>query len=131
MLPKKIYTARQFRKSPTRAEAILWNVLRNRKLLGKKFRRQHPISGFILDFYCHELRLGIEIDGLIHNQTDIKKYDECRSKIILDQKIYLIRILNTLIENNLPMVIEKLENLINNHPRLALARRGWTPKAAG
>jgi len=99
--------------------------------LGKKFRRQHPISGFILDFYCHELRLGIEIDGLIHNQTDIKKYDECRSKIILDQKIYLIRILNTLIENNLPMVIEKLENLINNHPRLALARRGWTPKAAG
>ena len=124
MLPKKIYSVREFRKNTTKPEAILWNVLRKNQLLGQKFRRQHPLSGFIIDFYCHKLKLAIEIDGAIHSLPDVKKYDEFRSKIIFDKQIGLIRIPNTLIENNLPMVIKKLETIIKNHPRLALARRG-------
>lgn len=124
MLPKKIYTVRQFRKFPTKTEAILWRVLRNRKLLNQKFRRQHPIDGFIVDFYCHKLKLVIEIDGAIHSRLDIKKYDEFRSKIIFNKQIGLIRIPSTLIEKSLPMVIKRLGTIIKNHPRLALARRG-------
>ncbi len=124
MLSKKIYTVRQLRKNPTKSEAILWNVLRKNQLLDQKFRRQHPISGFIVDFYCHKLRLAIEIDGAIHNNSDVKKYDEFRSKVILDKQIGLIRIPSALVENNLPIVIKKLKTIIKNHPRLALARRG-------
>ena len=54
---------RDFRKNPTEAEALLWESLRNRQIFKLKFRRQYPIEGFILDFYCPEVKLGIEIDG--------------------------------------------------------------------
>jgi very-short-patch-repair endonuclease len=55
--------ARQLRQSETLAEEIAWNLLRDRKAFGLKFRRQQPLGGYIVDFYCHELRLIIELDG--------------------------------------------------------------------
>lgn len=58
--------ARQFRKNPTIAEATIWRELRNRQLYRYKFRRQYPLFQFIVDFYCHERKLIIEIDGPIH-----------------------------------------------------------------
>lgn len=57
---------RDFRKNPTKAEACLWEILRSKQLEGYKFRRQHPMKGYILDFYCPELKLAIEVDGQIH-----------------------------------------------------------------
>ena len=71
--------ADKLRRQQTFAEELLWNYLRT-KPLGFKFRRQHPFSNFILDFYCHALQLVIEVDGSIHEQEDIKKSDEQRQK---------------------------------------------------
>jgi very-short-patch-repair endonuclease len=74
-LHKKTF-ARNLRKEATSEEKKVWNALRNRKVLNLKFRRQHVIEGFVVDFYCHELRLAIEIDGKIHKRQ--KEYDELR-----------------------------------------------------
>ena len=62
-------TAHTLRSSMTEAEKVLWNELKSRKFQGLKFRRQHPIHWYIADFYCHEKRLVIEIDGGIHMKT--------------------------------------------------------------
>jgi very-short-patch-repair endonuclease len=64
---KDFVNAKVLRKTMTDAEILLWKALRNRRLNGFKFRRQHPIKGFIADFYCHEARLVIEVDGEIHD----------------------------------------------------------------
>jgi hypothetical protein len=61
--------ARQFRKEPTTSEAILWEALRGRKLENRKFRRQHPIGTFVVDFFCKEENLIVEVDGTVHNGT--------------------------------------------------------------
>ncbi len=58
------------RSSMTEAELILWDRLSNNKLGGFKFRRQHPISRYVVDFYCHKVLLVIEVDGRDHNQTE-------------------------------------------------------------
>ena len=76
----KLGIARDYRKKPTKSEKIMWNVLLNRKFLNLKFRRQHLIEGYLLDFYCHDLKLAIEIDGGIHN--DQKEMDIKRQKVI-------------------------------------------------
>ena len=58
--------ARRMRKAPTPSEEFLWQALRNRQLDNLKFLRQHPIGPTIVDFYCHEKRLVIELDGGVH-----------------------------------------------------------------
>lgn len=76
--------ARSLRRDETRAEKLLWKYLRGRKLDGYKFRRQHPIDGkFILDFYCFEAKLGIEIDGQNHLGKAQMEYDQVRTKYLL------------------------------------------------
>ena len=65
--------AKFLRRSETAAEKIIWKHLKSRKLNGLKFRRQHPIFQFIADFYCHEIKLVIEVDGENHNRTEIKE----------------------------------------------------------
>jgi very-short-patch-repair endonuclease len=59
------------RAMPTAAEAVLWSALRGRRLGGWKFRRQHVIAGYIVDFYCAELWLAVEVDGPVHQGRDI------------------------------------------------------------
>lgn len=66
--PSKLERARQLRWRQTPAERRAWQLLRNRRLLGLKFRRQHRIRGFIVDFYCHELQLVLEIDIILPNR---------------------------------------------------------------
>jgi cyclase len=66
--------AKKLRNNPTKAESLLWDKLKQ-KQLGFKFRRQHPVYKYIADFYCHKLKLIIEIDGDYHNETYQKEYD--------------------------------------------------------
>ena len=73
--PEIFKRANSLKKEMTPAEKILWGELRNSKLDGHKFRRQHPIGKFIVDFYCHEKKLVIELDGGIHNNVDVKERD--------------------------------------------------------
>ena len=77
-----IELAKEFRKKPTEAEEVLWNALRNNHFSGIKFRRQHPVKWFIVDFYCHEAKLVIEVDGGIHLAFPQAEHDESRTSEI-------------------------------------------------
>jgi len=79
--------ARSLRKNQTIAESLLWSKLRSRQLSGCKFRRQHPIDNYILDFYCSEAHLAVEIDGSQHTNTENKKMDNLTDEEIVGYKI--------------------------------------------
>ncbi|OWK69833.1 hypothetical protein CBW18_14565 [Pedobacter sp. AJM] len=85
--------AKKLRNKVTDAEKILWEHLKEKKL-GVKFRRQHPISSFIADFYCHEKKLIIELDGSIHNIKEIFENDLERQAAIEAFGIKVIRFKN-------------------------------------
>jgi len=99
---------RDLRQTSTEAEQILWQHLRNRKLNGLKFRRQHPLDKFIADFYCHEKKLVIELDGSIHNEKEIKDYDAVRTYELKEWGINIIRFRNEEVQSNIKDVIEKI-----------------------
>ena len=101
--------AKELRKNMTPAEKALWDKIRNRKVANCKFRRQHPIDIFIADFYCHEKKLVIEIDGEIHNAQ--KEHDINRTAEMENYGIRVIRFTNDEIENELEKVVEKIEEV--------------------
>ena len=74
--PHLLKLARKLRKQQTDAEQLLWQLLRNDNFCELKFRRQYPVDPYVLDFYCHEARLGIELDGGQHNVSDKKRTDK-------------------------------------------------------
>jgi len=107
---KKIF-ARNLRKEQTPEEAVVWEQLRNRKFMQLKFRRQHVLEGFVVDFYCHELRLAIEIDGAVHDKQ--KDYDALRQLLIESEDIRFIRITNDEIHRDINILFEKIKSLLN------------------
>jgi very-short-patch-repair endonuclease len=86
--------AKELRRNSTDAENALWRLLRDRRLLGIKFRRQHPLGPFILDFYCFDHRLAVEADGDHHADEDVLAYDERRTRYLLDEGITVLRFSN-------------------------------------
>jgi cyclase len=108
--------AKELRNRLTDAEKILWMHLRTRPK-GYKFRRQHPTKNYILDFYCHALKLAIEADGEIHNEKDIMLADVERQKNLEAAGIKFIRFTNEEITNNLNSVIEKLNFVIDEQAK--------------
>ncbi len=100
--------ANDLRKRSTGAEQILWEQLRNRKVEGVKFRRQHAIRQFIADFYCHEVKLIIEVDGEIHNIETMKERDEVRTFELQKYGISIIRFTNEEIFYDMNKVMEKI-----------------------
>ena len=88
------FNAREMRKHGTEAEKVLWDCLRDHKLNGYKFRRQHPMGRYILDFYCYEAKLAIEIDGSIHDNKLKQKKDHLRTILIEETGIKMIRFRN-------------------------------------
>ena len=91
-----------------KAEAILWQRLKGRQLLGYKFRRQYSVGSYVLDFYCPKLKLGIEIDGDSHFQATVQEYDRQRQDFIESLGIKVLRSLNTDIYENLDEVFESI-----------------------
>ena len=100
--------ASELRKNLTEAEHILWSALRRKQLKGKRFRRQHPIDIFIVDFYCHEHKLVIEIDSGIHQNMDQKEYDKGRSYELEKHGLKIIRFTNDQIIYDLPGVLQEI-----------------------
>ena len=100
----------------TKAEKALWEQLRNRKLGGHKFRRQHPLAQFIADFYCHEAKLVVEADGGIHNEIEIKERDEERTYMIEKLGLKVIRFTNEAILNNIESVLQEIKMNLPNLP---------------
>lgn len=104
----KIKQARTLRKNQTTAEKIVWWKLRNRQIGGFKFRRQHNIENFIVDFYCDEIKLIIEIDGDVHGYKQ-KKIDDKERQNILENKGYkIVRYTNYEVFSNLNGVLEDI-----------------------
>jgi very-short-patch-repair endonuclease len=107
--------AKELRSNMTLAELVLWKRLKNRNLFKVKFRRQHPINRFIVDFYCHECKLAIEIDGDIHLEKDYKEKDSDRDQKIERFGIKILRFSNDqIILNNksvTDMIILKVAEL--------------------
>ena len=100
--------AQQLRKNMTNAEALLWEALRNRRFEGLKFRRQHPVSRFIVDFYCHEKRLVVEVDGSIHDEPEVKERDANREVELQNLGLTIARFTNEEIENDINKVLQRL-----------------------
>lgn len=114
--------AQTLRKELTKAEAILWKALRGRRLENLKFRRQHPMGSFILDFYCHEIKLAIELDGKIHNLAENKEYDIARTNRLNDMGITVLRFTNDEVKLRLKFVKERILLHSMNFPPLPRVR---------
>jgi len=110
--------AKELRSKMTKAERILWDALRNNKLKGYKFRRQHPMSNYIADFYCHQAKLVIEVDGSIHHKPENKEYDEDRTNEIEKFGINVIRFTNDEIINYLDKVLLQIEHELEKSKNL-------------
>ena len=99
----------------TEAEIKLWCYLKTHPL-GFKFRRQHPLAYFIVDFYCHAAKLVIEVDGAVHNLAENKLADAERQSYIEEQGLQVIRFTNKEVFYNYEATIASIENiLINNN----------------
>lgn len=105
--------ARTLRKKMTKSETTLWEHLRNRKLNGLKFRRQQIIKGFIVDFFCHESKLVIEIDGEIHNNPEQKEIDKYRRNVFALRGLKEIRFKNEDVFCNIYSVLNKIKSYAN------------------
>ena len=104
--------ARRLRRASTQAELRLWRLLRHRQLHGFKFRRQHPIPPFVLDFYCHEARLAIELDGGQHNEPETHGQDTARSDHLARKGITVLRFWNHEVLQQERAVLEKVEEAL-------------------
>jgi very-short-patch-repair endonuclease len=104
--------ARAMRKEPTRAEDRIWAWLRNRRFAGMKFRRQVPIGRYIVDFYCVELKLAIELDGSQHQAVWMVDYDSERTRYLISHGIQLLRIPNELLIRDSILVGEQISAII-------------------
>jgi len=112
--------ARAMRRQPTAAEDHLWQALRN-NALGVRFRRQHPVGRFILDFWCPEARLVVEVDGCIHDTQ--QERDAARTEVLESFNYHEIRFRNEEVLQNLPAVLERI--------RAEIASRTQFPPSPG
>jgi len=117
----KVRFAREQRRNPTRAEKALWQALR-RRALGVKFRRQHPIGEFVLDFYCEEARLAVEIDGPVH--AGQVGYDRWRDEQIGERKIRVLRVASGDVEADVRGVLERIKACLTPGPSPSPAEAG-------
>jgi len=106
--PDTFEAAKILRENMTLHEKLLWEKLKLKQIQNLRFRRQHPIDFFIADFYCHEARLVVEIDGGIHNQQI--EYDDGRSGEMERYFIKVIRFTNSEVEDNIEDVVKRIEN---------------------
>ncbi len=108
-----VTNAKELRQRQTTAEKILWSYLRNRKLNGNKFRRQHYIKTYIVDFYCAEKMLSVELDGGIHSTKEQKEYDKSRTSTLIELGITELRFKNEEIEQDVFSVLNKIKTELN------------------
>jgi len=106
--------AKQLRRYETEAERLLWSRLCN-KQLGVKFRRQHPLCSYVVDFYCYSHKLVIEVDGPIHETVEVNLNDNARSQALREFNIEVLRFTNDEVLFNMENVLEKIKSHLR-HP---------------
>ena len=110
--PKLKLLARKLRNNSTYAEVLLWNQLKNKKLNGYDFHRQKPILNYILDFFCHELYLAIEVDGITHDAENQQVKDKARQSEIEALGITFLRFDDMDIKTQMDGVISEILNYV-------------------
>jgi cyclase len=108
--------AKELRNHLTASENIFWLRLKE-NFKGYKFRRQHPILIYVVDFYCHKLKLVIEVDGPIHDSEDAKRYDKKRQQDLEDLNLTVLRFTNEQVKNQIECVIETISSFIMNRAK--------------
>jgi very-short-patch-repair endonuclease len=111
-----IRAAAILRRSMTLPELILWKKLKDKKIFNTKFRKQHAISLFIVDFYCHEYKLVIEVDGEIHNETE--EYDKNRTAELNKFGIRVLRFTNDEVFCDMESILKKILHTITDYTPL-------------
>lgn len=101
---------KKLRKNLTSAEAFLWKQLQQQKLEGRKFRRQHSIENYILDFYCPEEKLIIELDGQVHFNPTSQEKDAIRTERLEELGFKVIRFENNMVFDNLQSVLQEIKD---------------------
>ena len=114
-LPHKKDQRRTLRSNLTTAEAVLWNRLKSRQLINRKFRRQHSIGEFILDFYCPQEKLAVELDGAGHFTAAGNLHDAARTEYLNSVGIKVIRFENKLIWSALESVLHTIASNFSGH----------------
>ena len=108
---------RELRNDPTEAEHLLWYQLRGSQLDGRKFRRQHGIGPYIVDFYCPEEKLAIELDGSIHEEPEQKDHDQKRDAFLRERGILVLRFGNEQAVGDPYWMIEKIRSVWKGRER--------------
>jgi very-short-patch-repair endonuclease len=116
--------AERYRKQQTKAEKILWQHLKKLRSEGFVFRRQHPIDLFIADFYCHRIKLVIEVDGEIHEKVEVKEFDEGRTGEIEKFGIKVIRFNNDQVTSDVASVLNQIQKSISELASPSLVGEG-------
>jgi len=98
--------ARDMRRTPTRAEEMLWGALRGNQVAGLKFRRQHPVGRFVLDFYCPGYKLAVEVDGDVHDEQ--QERDAARTQVLEAYGYRVLRFRNEQVMRELPWVVQTI-----------------------
>jgi len=119
----QVWFAKDMRKNPTKAEEIIRNILRDRKFLNQKRRRQYPINSYIADFFCHEHKLIIELDGSIHNEEFQKNIDKEKEETIKNLWYEILRYKNEDIYDKLEFVLHDIAK--HTSPSLKERDTGW------
>ena len=107
---------RALRRRSTDAEIVLWKHLRDRRFEGLKFRRQYPCGPFIIDFYCPDRRVAIELDGGQHYEPAVQAYDARRTAFLRAEGIVVIRFATDLVFRELAAVLECIAAALGGDP---------------
>ncbi|MDD4214870.1 MAG: endonuclease domain-containing protein [Bacteroidales bacterium] len=113
--------AEKLRNYQTQAEAALWEELKNKKMDGIKFRRQHPINCFVVDFYCHSAKLIVELDGGIHKNAEVKEHDADRQLQLEEFGLKVIRFSNEEVLFDMKKTLGKIRTAINLQMKMIIS----------
>ena len=102
----------------------MWETLRNKQFMGLKFRRQHQFGNYILDFYCHEAKLVIELDGAPHSEEARKKHDKKRDAYLTTMGLTVLRFPNSQWAEDPVGVLKKIENAVHSSSPRGGGREG-------
>ena len=116
--PKLVLLAKKLRKNMTLSEVLLWQELKGKQMLGYDFDRQKPIDNYIVDFYCKNLKLAIEIDGQSHEHEEAATNDEKRQKRLEDLGVRFLRFDDLEVKKEMKYVLNRIYDWIkeNTHP---------------
>jgi type I restriction enzyme R subunit len=108
--------ARELRRNQTPAEEVLWELLRNRQLMGAKFRRQHQFGEYVCDFFCHDAKLVVECDGEPHSEAARIKHDAKRDAYLRSQGLTVVRFENQRVLNDIDAVLQEIASHLPSPP---------------